>query len=150
MKYVIKKAMEIEERAKALEVRQSVFVEEQQVPPSLEYDAYDEQNNVDHLLITTQTGKVFGTARLRPYEGENGKVQRVAILAEYRGLGGGVALMEAVEVLAKERGFKILKLDAQVQARKFYERLGYQAQGKVFWDANIEHISMVKPMGEKG
>jgi len=112
MKYIIKITTTIAEREKALEVRNSVFVKEQQVPKELEYDVYDEQDNIDHFIISTQEGRVFGTARLRAYEVDSGKVQRVAVLAEYRGMGAGVLLMEAVEQAAKEKGFRRLKLEA--------------------------------------
>ena len=144
MKYIIKIATSTAEREKAMEVRNIVFIKEQQVPKELEYDVYDEQDNVDHFIISTQEGRVFGTARLRAYEADNGKVQRVAVLSEYRGMGAGALLMEAVEQAAKEKGLRKLKLEAQVQAQPFYERLGYRAQGNVFMDANIKHITMSK------
>lgn len=144
MEYIVKLATSTVDRKKALEIRKIVFVEEQKVPQELEYDAYDEQASVDHFIVSTEFGKVVGTARLRAYDPKNGKVQRVAILAEYRGMGAGALLMRAVEKTAQEKGFQKLKLEAQVQARRFYEHLGYQTQGSVFWDANIEHINMTK------
>lgn len=146
MEYIVKLATDQVERQKALEIRKIVFVEEQKVPQELEYDAYDEQVGVDHFIISTEFGKTVGTARLRAYDGGNGKVQRVAVLTEYRGMGAGALLMKAVEKTAMEKGFQRLKLEAQVQARRFYENLGYQAQGSVFWEANIEHINMIKDL----
>lgn len=146
MKYIVKKTGSRAEQDQGMEVRKLVFVDEQQVPQELEYDEYDRKADVTHFIISTQEGKVIGTARLRSYEVGNGKVQRVAILAEYRGTGAGAVLMEGVEKTAKEQGFNMLKLDAQLQARHFYERLGYQAKGEIFMDANIEHISMTKKL----
>jgi predicted GNAT family N-acyltransferase len=144
MKYIIKITTSVVEREKALKVRDLVFVKEQQVPKEVEYDEYDEHDNADHFIISTQEGRVFGTARLRAYGVNSGKVQRVAILSEYRGMGAGALLMEAVEQTAKDKGFHTLQLEAQLLARCFYERLGYTAQGKKFMDANIEHIRMTK------
>ena len=144
MKYIVKITTSSAEKEKAMEVRNVVFVKEQQVPKELEYDIYDEQDNVDHFTISTQEGRVFGTARLRAYGVDSGKVQRVAVLSEYRGMGAGGLLMEAVEKTARAKGFQTLQLEAQLQARPFYEKLGYIAQGKKFMDANIEHIRMTK------
>ena len=120
MKYIVKLATNLTERSKALEVRNLVFVKEQQVPKELEYDVYDEQDNADYFIISTPEGRVFGTARLRAYEVDSGKVQRVAVLSEYRGIGAGALLMEAVEQSAKGKGFRSLQLEAQLQARCFY------------------------------
>jgi len=146
MEYSVKMVTSEADREQVFNVRKVVFVDEQLVPEDLEYDQYDQQADVEQFMISTQAGKVIGTARLRSYAENSGKVQRVAILAEYRGTGAGALLMEAVEKMAKDKGFHMLQLDGQLQARYFYERLGYHATGEVFLDANIEHISMAKKM----
>ena len=35
-------------------------------------------------------------------------------------------------------------LNGQISAQPFYERLGYEAYGEIFLDANIEHRAMKK------
>ena len=40
---------------------------------------------------------------------------------------------------------KMLTLNAQVSAREFYEKAGYQAGGAIFDDAGIPHVPMDRP-----
>lgn len=72
------------------------------------------------------------------------KVERVAVLKEQRGTGAGRGIMEAIEAEARKSGYQGMKLGAQLHARKFYECLGFQAQGEIYLDAGIEHVDMVK------
>lgn len=134
---------------KAYAIRRQVFIEEQNVPEKLEMDAYDEAPSTQHFLLCAQDGCALGTARVRPYDAHTAKVERVAVLAEARGTGGGRMLMEAVQNAAEKAGCRRLKLAAQVHARKFYEQLGFEAQGDTYYEAGILHIDMVKDIGNK-
>lgn len=128
----------------AYSIRREVFIEEQQVPEDLELDEYDA--TATHFLVMNDR-KTVGTARFRPYDSAGtGKVERVAVLASERGKGTGAALMLFIEEYAKEQGYRQLKLNAQIQAKDFYERLGYVGYGDLFLDAGIEHISMQKKL----
>ncbi|MFC5972773.1 GNAT family N-acetyltransferase [Halomarina salina] len=137
------------QRADALAVRRAVFVEEQDVPESLELDDHDEDPTTDHLVAYDGDDAV-GAARLRPYdEGSSsesvGKVQRVAVVADRRGEDWGRRLMTSVEELARERGYERLVLDVQTHARGFYEALGYVVVDETeFLDAGIPHVGMEK------
>ena len=126
-----------EERDACYRVRETVFVEEQGVPPWEELDAYDE--TADHFLAEVD-GAVVGTARLIAKEGF-AKIGRVAVLKEHRGKGIGRDLM----ILTMKAGFARfprLVLEAQVQVISFYEQLGFIAEGDVYLDAGIEHRLM--------
>jgi predicted GNAT family N-acyltransferase len=131
------------EMRQALAVRRAVFIEEQAVPESLEVDEHDG----DPVRVTTalhvlaRAGAVpAATGRLLLASDQgNAHIGRVAVLAAYRGRGLGTAVMEALHVLARERGFTGITLAAQLHAIGFYERLGYAARGEVFLDAGIEH-----------
>jgi predicted GNAT family N-acyltransferase len=50
--------------------------------------------------------------------------------------------MEAVREWAREAGFRECVLHAQTYVISFYERLGYTAEGEVFYEANIPHRKM--------
>lgn len=134
---------ELQQMQKALEVRRSVFIEEQRVPEDLEIDEYDRDpgfvTSAVHVLALA--GEVpVATGRLL-LEHEDGRVHigRVAVLREYRGSGYGRAVMEALHQTARNRGVFDITLAAQLHALGFYERLGYTAHGDVFMDAGIEH-----------
>lgn len=68
----------------------------------------------------------------------------MAVLNEHRQKGLGKIIMQAAETFAKEQGYHSLILGAQLTAVPFYERVGYQAEGDVFLDAGIEHVTMTK------
>lgn len=131
-----------EEREAIFALRMIVFVEEQNVPPEEELDAYDV--TATHFLASTEQGEIIGTARLLDKGEGTGKVGRVAVLKEWRGKSIGALLMNEVERHARGSGYRRLILDAQCYAIPFYAKLGYIAEGDIFLDANIEHRFMTK------
>jgi len=130
----------------ALDVRERVFVDEQDVPYDREVDGRDP--DATHFLVRDD-GDPIATARVRPYDGSDEralKVERVAVVADRRGEGYGDAVMDAVESYATEEGYDRLVLDAQVPVVGFYERRGYAVQDdEPFDDAGIPHRRMAKP-----
>jgi len=66
------------------------------------------------------------------------------VLKDWRGLKVGDALMEAVIGEAERRGLKKQMLSAQVQATRFYERLGFFIVSGEFLEAGIPHVDMVR------
>jgi predicted GNAT family N-acyltransferase len=121
-----------------LDIRMRVFVGEQNVPAEEERDSYEE--SAQHFLALWNC-EAAGTARAIVKEPGLIKIGRVAVLAPYRKFGLGAALMRAVE--AAFPGV-VFQLDAQLQAMRFYEKLGYVAEGPVFEDAGIPHRLMKK------
>jgi len=120
-------------------LRYTVFVEEQNVPVSLERDALDA--GAIHLLETVD-GVPMGAARI-VLNGETGKIGRVCVLQPARGTGLGAALMrEALTVLRDMPDITRAALGAQLDALGFYEKLGFTAYGDVFDDAGIDHRMM--------
>ncbi|MGW7028603.1 GNAT family N-acetyltransferase [Streptomyces xanthophaeus] len=129
-------------------VRTEVFVVEQSVPESIEYDAYDA--GAVHVLAVGPDGEPLGTGRLlhgavalakTGSEGV-GSLGRLAVAQSARALGVGVALVRAIEAEAARLGLAAVDLGAQTHALGFYERLGYVAYGPEFQDAGIPHRSM--------
>ncbi|KAJ3077656.1 hypothetical protein HK100_010953, partial [Physocladia obscura] len=56
--------------------------------------------------------------------------------------GAGSGLMTALEEEGKRKGFRCLKLHAQVVAKRFYESCGYVCEGDEFDDEGAPHIMM--------
>lgn len=69
---------------------------------------------------------------------------RVAVRKEFRRQGVGIKLMATAENFGRKSGCVIVSLNAQIQAKDFYAKLGYVEYGNVFLEANIEHILMKK------
>lgn len=124
----------------AYAVRSSVFGREQQVPASIERDAHDE--TADHVVAYVD-GVAAGAGRL-VVEGDVARVGRMAVRAAVRSRGLGTAVLAKLEEIAAERGCRRIELHAQVHAAAFYRGLGYAAEGEVFVEAGIEHLTMSK------
>jgi len=121
-----------------LDIRNKVFVEEQNVSAFEEFDAFDLTSF--HFIVKID-GVACGTARYRETS-EGFKFERFALLREHRGLGLGYLLIKHMlnEVkLAK----KIIYLHAQVHLKTFYGNVGFVAVGEVFVEAGIVHVKMI-------
>jgi predicted GNAT family N-acyltransferase len=118
-------------------LRRTIFVVEQQVSESLEWDGVDAE--CIHALVEDAAGRPIGCARLLP----DGHIGRVAVLASHRGLGVGDALMRYMIALAASLGHDRVMVNAQTHAMRFYERLGFAATGEEYDDAGIPHRTMV-------
>ncbi len=120
-------------------LRRVVFIDEQGVDEAVEVDGLD--GKAIHLLAWDEACPV-GTARLL-VKGATGKIGRVCVLPEVRGLGLGAALIgAALEVLRGQPGVAEAYLGSQSHATAFYEKLGFAAFGEEFLDAGIPHRHM--------
>ncbi len=126
-----------EKQAELASIRETVFIQEQQVPVELEWD--DQDADAWHFLLSLGS-KPVATARLLA----SGQVGRMAVLAQYRHQGHGSALLCAIEQKARQLGLEQLFLHAQTHALGFYQQHGYQTRGEEFQDAGIPHLSMYK------
>lgn len=116
-------------------IRETVFIMEQNVPPELELDGLDPK--CIHVIIKNKD-KYLATGRIQM----DGHIGRVAVLKEYRGLGLGKIVIKSLINVAREKGLKSVYLGAQLSAKKFYEKLKFVEYGDIFLDAGIEHINM--------
>lgn len=121
----------------AFAIRRKVFVEEQQVDEREEYDQFEDSST--HYLATVD-GQPAGTARWREV-GDKVKLERFAVLPEYRGTGAGKALVLATLEDARKVG-KPIYLHAQMPVVDFYQKLGFRAYGEEFIEAGIRHLKM--------
>ncbi len=120
----------------AYPIRLTVFVHEQGVPEELELD--DDDAMAWHVVVLDH-GKAIATGRLL----KNGKIGRLAVLKEYRGLGLGSELLKTLVSYGRQEEIKQFFLHAQTTAIGFYERHGFNAIGLPFEEAGIDHIKMV-------
>lgn len=124
-----------QQRQAAAALRQQVFVVEQGVPAELELDEMDAQSL---HAVACQDGVPVATGRLLP----DGHIGRMAVRQDARGAGTGSLVLCALMDEARRRGDRDVVLHAQLSARDFYARHGFEAEGEVFMDAGIEHIAM--------
>lgn len=122
------------------EIREEVFVREQEYPIELEFDEADE--TCWHLVLTDNE-KAVATARLLKLSEGVFKPGRIAVLKEYRGKNIGAELLTLIIEKAKEMGAKELHIGAQTYAVGFYEKFGFKTTGEEYMDEHIPHIDMI-------
>lgn len=131
-----------ESLSQAFEIREKVFVEEQKVPKEEEIDEYEDQS---HHFLATINGTPCGAARWRITS--NGiKLERFAVLQEFRNIGVGSALVKAVLKDINDQPHsseKIKYLHSQLGAVPLYQKFGFAKKGEIFEECAIQHYKMV-------
>jgi predicted GNAT family N-acyltransferase len=118
------------------QVRSAVFIAEQGIPATLEWDGLDV--DCDHVLVRDQDGCSLATGRLMT----DGRIGRMAVLAPWRNRGIGRQLLEAILELAGQRGLREVYLHAQLEVVPFYQMAGFRVCGEPFAEAGIRHVIM--------
>ena len=122
------------------QIRIDVFMKEQGFED--EFDAIDD---IAKFVLLYIDGKPAGTCRYFPSNEEgDAPIGRMAVRKLYRGQHLGTKIMMAAENGIRRDGFKTCSLSAQVQAKPFYESLGYKAEGEEYLDEGCPHILMRK------
>ncbi len=120
-------------------IRQRVFVDEQQVPAELEWDATD--HSAQHFLAVTEDNRAVATARLYGNPGATGYIGRMAVLPECRGKQVGQRLLQ--RLIRESAGlYTQLQLSAQHHAIEFYRHAGFHVCSDAYQDAGIAHFDM--------
>ena len=139
----VEKITDLRDLDAAFSIREKVFVEEQGVPVDAEYDQHDRQGSTRHYLARYQ-GHPAGAARWRRTDG-GVKLERFAVLPEFRNLGVGEAMVRQVllDVAAEAPDAAQVYMHAQLRAVPLYERTGFAKQGEMFEECDIQHYKMV-------
>ncbi|HIV75814.1 MAG TPA: GNAT family N-acetyltransferase [Candidatus Pseudogracilibacillus intestinigallinarum] len=127
----------------AYTIRKKVFVEEQNVPLSIELDEHDE--HATHFICYDSSNKPVGASRLR-FIDNYGKLERICVDKGLRGKSIGKKIIEIMEVEIIHQGYHEAVLNAQTHATTFYEKLGYEVISDEFIDAGIPHVTMKKTL----
>lgn len=130
--------------AQVAPLRAEVFVQEQGVDASLEWDQYDA--NAVHAVARNRLGQVVATGRLLQHVPGMARIGRMAVARPLRGSQLGRNVLQVLEQRAQARGDTEVMLHAQCSARDFYVRNGYSVRGDVFEEAGIRHIEMTKQL----
>jgi len=123
----------------AYSVRVKVFVDEQHIPIANERDEFDD--TAYHCVVYIGDIPV-SCGRLSLNKG-SAKICRVATIKQFRGNGYASKVCKTLIELAKRENPQSIFLNAQITAMGMYKKLGFIAEGDVFYEENIEHIKMV-------
>lgn len=127
----------------ALQIRQSVFVNEQGFSDGL--DEYDKK--ATHF-VAYENENAVGTCRIMR-SGESYFFGRLAVLSECRGKSIGSQIMCQVEKYVLSHGARRIYLHAQMRAKVFYEKCGFSAYGDIEYEEDYPHIYMEKNLCPK-
>ncbi|TKC10794.1 GNAT family N-acetyltransferase [Pedobacter polaris] len=134
----VQKATTEQELEKVFAIRKIVFVEEQNCPPELEW----ENEDVSHHFLALSDHQPCGACRWRKTD-KGYKLERFAVLKEFRGQGVGRALIAtALDDLPPDANY--IYLNSQLDAMSLYAKFGFIAEGDQFEEAGIQHFKMVK------
>ncbi len=123
----------------AMQIRTAVFVEEQRFT-----EEFDETDDIAKHLVVFDDDIPVATCRLFEQEARNYIVGRIAVMQPYRGKNIGASLLVTVERIVCRNKGRSVALHAQVAARRFYEKQGYTAYGRVDYEEHCPHIWMRK------
>jgi len=131
------------ELKRAFEVRKKVFVEEQDIAESLEFDGNDGQ--ALHMVVMDGE-RVIGTARVLFLADNQAKLERMAILKPFRRKGIGRRLIYYLNEDLSKRQVAQVVLHAQYSVVAFYKSCGFEESGSPFWEAGIIQIKMQRQL----
>lgn len=121
-------------------IREKVFVEEQGFE-----NEFDQQDEHSWHMVIYDYHTPIGCARMFDQDGEM-VFGRIAVLKEKRGRHLGSYILHELEKKAKELGYQQATLSAQVRAKAFYEKNGYEAYGEEYLDEYCPHVHMKKKL----
>lgn len=84
----------------------------------------------EHLMaIDDQTGKVYGVVKLFEKEPGIAQFSHMAVLKDKQGTGIGKMLIEAVEALARQKGYTKIGAMSRLTTTHYFDRFGYLIKG---------------------
>ncbi len=138
--FIFKKASSKEEMKESYAIRTKVFCEEQKISKKIEFDKLD--HLCSHFLIF-HNKKVIATARVRQKEKNIFKIERVAVLLEFRRLKvGSILIKNIIKHYMNLDDNKSIVLHSQVAVAEFYKSLNFISYGNDFFEDGIPHIAM--------
>lgn len=123
-----------------LKVREEVFVVEQTCP----YQEIDGKDLFSYHVFYKDNSGIQAYVRVLKPNPDSDKVSIGRVLTVKRGGGLGKKIMlEGIRVAKEKFDADKIYLDAQVYAKGFYERVGFEQISDVFLEDGIPHIKML-------
>ena len=114
-------------------------------PIGLSLHDEDLSNEVnDHIFAAMQNELVVGCLILSPRAQHMVQLRQMAVAPELQGQQIGKQLVQYAEQFAWQNGYECIMLHARMEAKGFYDKLGYKQAGDEFTEVGIPHIEMIK------
>ena len=116
-------------------------------PLGLIFTPEDLETEKDNILIAAfEEERMLGCCMLVEERPDVVRLRQMAVLNVLQGKGVGRALMNFAENIARDRGYKIVKMHARNNSIGFYEKVGYRKKGDEFIEVTIPHYVMEKQL----
>ena len=103
--------------------------------------------HIDHFLVAERDGEMIGCVHLDEYAPSLAEVRSLAVSPSAQGAGVGVALVEALERLARVRGYATVF--AVSNSGEFFRRRGYEERHIPELDRERSSVSKYKGVHAK-
>lgn len=101
----------------------------------------------DNMLIAAfEDDRILGCCMLLEEQPGIVRLRQMAVLNDLQGKGIGRALMNFAENIARDRGYRAIRMHARLNAVGFYEKVGYKVKGDQFIEVTIPHFVMEKKL----
>ena len=116
-------------------------------PLGLGFTPEELESEKDNMLIAAfEEERILGCCMLVEEQPGTVRLRQMAVLNDLQGKGIGRALMNFAENIARDRGYKIVRMHARINAIGFYEKVGYKVNGDKFVEVTIPHYVMEKQL----
>jgi len=116
-------------------------------PLGLTFTQEDLESEKENILIAAfEEERMLGCCMLVEERPDIVRLRQMAVLNALQGKGIGRALMNFAENIARDRGYKIVKMHARNNSVGFYEKVGYKRKGDEFIEVTIPHYVMEKDL----
>lgn len=114
-------------------------------PLGLGFTPEELEEEKDNMLIAAfEDDKMLGCCMLLEEQPRIVRLRQMAVRNDLQGKGIGRALMNFAENLARDRGYRTVRMHARQNAIGFYEKMGYRTVGDSFVEVTILHYVMEK------
>jgi len=114
-------------------------------PLGLTFTQDDLESEKDNILIAAfEEERMLGCCMLVEERPDIVRLRQMAVLNALQGKGVGRALINFAENIARDRGYKIVKMHARNNSIGFYEKVGYKKKGDESIEVTIPHYVMEK------
>lgn len=109
---------------------------------------YDSLEKEATHLVCAHGSEVLGYGRLTFEDDENAVVSQLVVKENFQRQGIGKGILNYLMSFSQEKGYKKIILSAKVEAKGFYEKLGFVSEGDEFPSkkTGLPHIKMVKSL----
>ncbi|MBM7711823.1 GNAT family N-acetyltransferase [Enterococcus xiangfangensis] len=131
-------------QAAAFYLRYKIFVLEQTILPELEFDKLDTTDR--QYLVFFEGNLPIATVRYQKIAEQTLNPDRLCVHPDFRTQGFGKKLLTQIEERARKEGCHTSILSAEIQAQRFYEKLGYHVSSAPFEEDGILCVQMQKAL----